>query len=725
MFLPPLLMMQRGGFARLWLVLWLIALVLIMATDGARASEQTKDLAISDWQYQWGDFEIGDPPFHSDDNWQPIEYPANPDNRNDQEFVWFKTTLPEVNVAKPVFFATSINLTVAAYLDGEKIYQFGKVTAAESPRFQGWPWHAIDLPNDYVGKTLALKIFSDYTDIGFWGEVSLIDRSDLQLQLIKSGLGELVIAGFSLILAFIALLFALMRRDNTGFLYLGLFALATSGNLLGENLAMQMLFDNPLLKIYIAAISYFAMPVFVALLLSRWCRPSAQRQFLWLAAGHAVYLITALSLSVTGQVNLSIFYPLFDVLFVLSSFWMLRLAARHFTRLSQEQKVVMLAFLLYLLFLYIDMLFAHGFLPWANFPLALGALLFTLIVAVVSLHHYKQIQDKLQEMNEALEERVAERTESLQGYVDREIEYSQQLARINHYSLRLEDLISQLQKMADLASAGRMVCECLPEIFAPRQMTIYFAGEEVSVSESRAVDRHLIEVEDIQGQPQPFIVIDCLESHDNDGASALIDEFIQRLVARLQVTLSSISLRESLQRMSFEDALTGLKNRRYFDEALEREQHMTQRSHQPLALLICDIDYFKRFNDLYGHDAGDMALRVVASIMLEHFRETDISCRYGGEEFVVILPGASAEDAIMRAQALLEKVAAKTINYQGRQLDALTISIGIACWRSQNTSTEDLLLAADQALYRAKAAGRNQVVLDDDDYAGGNSNLSF
>ena len=719
MLLPPRQMMQRGGCARLRSVLWLIALVLIAATGGASATEQIKDLAKSDWQYQWGDFAFGDPAFHSTDNWQSIDYPANPDNRHDQKFVWFKTTLPEVNVGKPVFFATSINLTVAAYLDGEKIYQFGEVSAAEAPRFQGWPWHAIDLPDDYAGKTLALKIFSDYTDIGLWGEVSLIDRSDLQLQLIKSGLAELVIAAFSLILAFTALLFALMRRDNTGFLYLGLFALATSGNLLGENLAVQMLFEQPLLKVYIAAMSYFAMPVFMALLLSRWCQPGARRQYRWLATGHVVYLLIALIFSLAGLVNLSIFYPLFDLLFVISSLWMLRLAAGHFSDLSYEQKVVMLAFLLYLLFLYADMLFAHGVLPWMDFPLSLGALLFTLIVAVVSLHHYKQIQDKLREMNEVLEDRVAERTESLQGYVDREIEHSQQLARINHYSFKLEELISQLQKTADLVSAGRLVCERIPEIFAPRQMTVCFAEEAAPVPVSETTNRHLIEVEDISGEARPFIAIDCLESHQRDASDAPMDEFIHRILARLQVTLSSISLRENLQRMSFEDALTGLKNRRYFDEALEREQQLAQRLQQPLALLICDIDHFKRFNDLYGHDAGDMALRSVATIMLEHFRETDIPCRFGGEEFVVIMPGASAKDAMLRAGALLDKVAAKTINYQGRQLDALTISIGIACLRASAASAGELLLAADKALYRAKAAGRNRVVLDDNNHTSG------
>lgn len=686
---------------------WLAVIFCISSSQAN--SEPLKEGPSLTWQYQWGDFAVDDPAFQKADNWQPIGQPANPENRNGRQIVWFKTTLPEVNIDKPVFFATSINLTVAAYLDGEKIYQFGAVRADQSPQFQGWPWHAIDLPSHYAGKTLALKIFSDYTDIGLWGEFSLTDRGELQLELIRSGLDELVIAAFSLLLAFTALMFALMRRDKGGFLYLGLFALATSGNLLGENLAVQMLFNQPLLKVYVAAMSYFAMPVFMALLLSHWCQPSARQPFRWLAMGHAGYLLMALTLSLTGLVNLSIFYPLFDALFVLSSLGMLWLAAGHFTTLSREQKTVMLAFLLYLLFLYADMLFAHGFLPWMDFPLALGALLFTLIVAVISLLHYKQIQEELQQMNEELEQRVAERTESLQGYVDREVEHSQQLASINHYSQGLEELISQLQKTADLQTAGRLICERIPVIFAPRRLHISLADEVMSESDSTAIKRHLIEVETVQGQVKPFIVIDCVDGHDS--SQELLDAFIQRVLARLRVTLSSISLRESLQKMSFEDALTGLKNRRYFDDALEREQLLAHRRQHPLSLLIADIDYFKQFNDRYGHAAGDMALRSVATIMLEHFRETDIPCRFGGEEFVVIMPGAMAEDAMTRARALLQKVATKTINYQGRQLNTLTISIGIACLDEMVITGDDLLLAADEALYQAKKTGRNRIVM--------------
>lgn len=721
MFLPPQLLICRGGAVwqqfRLARFILLSFLLLMASTVRADAPEQAVDMAKSNWQYQWGDFAVNDSTFDNAENWQPIEFPANPADRQGRQFIWFKTTLPAANAQNPVVFITSADLTVAAYLDGQKIYQFGEVTAEKQPVFQGWPWHSIPLPADYAGKTLALKVFSDYVDVGLWGDIWLVDRSVLQLTLLKNGIDELIIAAFSLLLALLALLFATMRRNSHDFLYLGLFALATAGTLIGENLSVQLLIDAPLVKRYIAALSYFAMPVFLAMLLSYWCQQGDRRWFLALAGVLSIYWLTALGLSLLGLVNLVVFYPIFDVLLLVSAVIMLLLARRHYPQLGREQKLVMLSLVLFAGFLFVDMLIAHGLLPWIDFPMSLGALLFTLIVAAVSLHHYKQLQDRLRQMNLRLEQRVAERTESLQAYADREVERSQQLAQINAYSLGLEDLVSQLQKTADLATAGGLVCEQIPKIFAPRRMHIQLADDSTLALNDVAANRHLIEVEDIQGRVTPFIVVDCFENHDDDPSQPLMDEFIGRVLARLRVTLSSIKLRESLQKMSFEDALTGLKNRRFFDESLQREQHIAMRSKTPLALLICDIDHFKLFNDRYGHDAGDMALRTLASIMLEHFRETDIPCRFGGEEFVVLMPGASPEDALGRARQLLQKVAARTISYQGRDLDALTVSIGIASWQGETAAPNNLLQTADKALYRAKQAGRNQVVV----YAPGNA----
>lgn len=109
------------------------------------------------------------------------------------------------------------------------------------------------------------------------------------------------------------------------------------------------------------------------------------------------------------------------------------------------------------------------------------------------------------------------------------------------------------------------------------------------------------------------------------------------------MTLTSLKIRQDLQRLSYEDALSGLKNRRFLDEALAREVALAKRNKTPLSVLICDIDHFKDFNDHQGHAVGDQVLVNLGQLLMEHFRETDIPCRFGGEELVILLPDTSVK----------------------------------------------------------------------------------
>jgi diguanylate cyclase (GGDEF)-like protein len=125
--------------------------------------------------------------------------------------------------------------------------------------------------------------------------------------------------------------------------------------------------------------------------------------------------------------------------------------------------------------------------------------------------------------------------------------------------------------------------------------------------------------------------------------------------------------------------------------------------------LIADIDHFKQFNDAHGHEAGDVALQAVAAALERHFRESDVACRYGGEEFAVVLPGAGSEHSRERAERVLAAIGAMPIHYQGQNLGSVTLSIGLASWPEQVDNAEDLLSEADRALYRAKQLGRRRV----------------
>jgi len=170
------------------------------------------------------------------------------------------------------------------------------------------------------------------------------------------------------------------------------------------------------------------------------------------------------------------------------------------------------------------------------------------------------------------------------------------------------------------------------------------------------------------------------------------------------------ALRETRE-LAITDPLTGLHNRRYLWELLGRELLKARRNRTPVAAILADIDHFKRFNDTWGHESGDLVLKRVADVIREHVRGSDIGCRYGGEELAVILPDTMLEVAVERAERIRSGVAALRLEYGGKPLDTITLSFGVAIFPQHADNAEALLRAADEALYEAKRAGRNRVMV--------------
>lgn len=182
-----------------------------------------------------------------------------------------------------------------------------------------------------------------------------------------------------------------------------------------------------------------------------------------------------------------------------------------------------------------------------------------------------------------------------------------------------------------------------------------------------------------------------------------------KLADHIASSLSDLKLRETLRTQSIRDSLTGLFNRRHLEERLEEEVNRGERRGRPFGLILMDLDHFKRFNDTWGHDAGDTMLRALADFLRSQFRETDIICRYGGEEFTVILPEATLEDTLARAEGLRSKVRNVQVSYQGQTLGNVTLSLGVAEYPMHGRRPDALLRASDAALYRAKHGGRDRV----------------
>lgn len=187
---------------------------------------------------------------------------------------------------------------------------------------------------------------------------------------------------------------------------------------------------------------------------------------------------------------------------------------------------------------------------------------------------------------------------------------------------------------------------------------------------------------------------------------------LARTVAEhLSLALANLKLRETLRNQSIRDPLTGLFNRRYMQESLEREIYRAQRQNQMLGIMMIDIDHFKQFNDTFGHDAGDFVLQTLGQFLQEKIRGSDIACRYGGEEFMLILPEVSLESLQRRAEEIRQGVTQLKLERYGQTLEVITVSIGVACFPNHGISSDPVIQAADMALYQAKNLGRNRVVV--------------
>jgi diguanylate cyclase (GGDEF)-like protein/PAS domain S-box-containing protein len=344
-----------------------------------------------------------------------------------------------------------------------------------------------------------------------------------------------------------------------------------------------------------------------------------------------------------------------------------------------------------------------------------------------------------------VEEALQLANQQLRGWVNELEQHSQEITMLNEMS----DLFRVCRTAAE---AYDVVSQITPRLFPAESGALYIINREHGLVEAvsqwgkcnvsqfspedcwalRRGRVHLIEnshdgllcqhfEEDFNGS---YICVPMMAQGETLGVfhlhyhgSTPLPESHRRLAVtvaeHIALALANLRLQETLRSQSIRDPLTGLYNRRYMQEALEREVAQAQRNGTNLSLVMFDLDHFKRFNDMFGHDAGDLVLRELGQLLQDYIGGKNIACRYGGEEFILILPETTLEQAQEQATVIAQAIHRLKIVYKQRTLGALTVSQGISYYPGHGKTLEEVMLAADAALYQAKQAGRDRIVIWD------------
>lgn len=402
------------------------------------------------------------------------------------------------------------------------------------------------------------------------------------------------------------------------------------------------------------------------------------------------------------------------------------------------------------LFLALPSLALHGWVEAVIDASALSALLFPVLFFIVFrplMRHIKELEraeTALRAMHDQLEFRVGERTVELEQR-NREISLLAEMSNFLQSCATAEEAYGVISRTGQhlfpgtmgalfvysasrndleaLASWGGLTMNPDERVFAPEECWALRRGRVYLIEDPRTdilcrhvpsplTGKYLCVPMIAQGEVLGVVHLRRIPpaAESADSAAPLKERLAVTLAEHAALALINLKLRDTLRNQSIRDPLTGLFNRRYMEETLVREILRAERGHKPLGAVMLDLDHFKHFNDTYGHDAGDLILREVGALLNAQFRAADVACRYGGEEFMLILLEMPLDIIRRRLDALRLGIKQLNTHHRGQSLGTITVSAGVAMFPENGATGEALLLAADRALYRAKAEGRDRVV---------------
>jgi len=572
----------------------ILAVSLFAAAVPGWAAPQTEELTFLDdeWEYLWSRAET--PP--ADGAWKAAGFPSNPPGREERTMVWYRVRLPAGEYRDPRLYVFSIDLNAEFFLDGTSIYSFGPINP---PDFVGWPWHLVELPPDYSEKELAVRVSSDYRDIGLWGTVILGPGVELQSWMFRRDILPLTISIVSLCISIIFLVVFFLNRSQRNSLYISLTTFFLILRVLCQAHVRTGIIDNPLVWEYVKVLSTSVIPVFIALFL----RTIVEKRLRWLTNSVLVAFMGAFGFGIigpaSGLVELPSLYGILDWISILAVLILGTLLIRSSIRRNMEARILLLSFLPLSILVFYGILMSRDRVPWVPELDYLVLFQFSVGLSLVLARRFLLV--------------------------------NRALGKFAHRSfLRFREV--------------RDFNERLEELVANRTKQLSRANEALEKEHSRLVE------------------------------------------------------------VSITDSLTGLYNRRYTEEMLGRITAESRRYGTPLSVVLFDLDNFKNINDLRGHQAGDRVLKGVGEIFREISRDSDIAGRYGGEEFLLILPRTEWGRAVQVAERIRREI---TERLRPVEIE-VTISGGVA--ELDGHSPEGLVQEADKRMYRAKQMGKNRIV---------------
>jgi diguanylate cyclase len=363
------------------------------------------DLSHSKWEYKWGDspFENNIPLWTlKDDNslsWKEIKYPSNPPNRNNQTNIWFRVKLPDTLPNDPYLYIVSTDLINQVYYESKEIYHFGEFDKNGKGEFKGWPFHFISLANDSSGKYLYFRIYSNYSDIGFWGEILISSKVDIFEKLFKNDLPNIMVGSISIFVSILFLLTFLAKIKRVELLILGLLFLTQGLNVFFSSKIIEIYFYFPLLKQYILAIAYFFFPLGMALFMDKsidYKVPFNLIKRVW--QFHLIYLLGAIFGSLLGFYNLPSTYEYFDVFYNFITLPILTVFMIYFFIIGDKQiKIITFSFFIISIYWLYSTLIAAGLVPWEEYPSDIAVFICLLLLShsmVIKLTYTKELEEE-------------------------------------------------------------------------------------------------------------------------------------------------------------------------------------------------------------------------------------------------------------------------------------------------------------------------------------------